>query len=158
MVGCCYLHGWYSEPKNYDVAVEKLEECAQKGFVKAMNKLGWMYYNGVGVNKDREVSLMWYKKAMELGNGSARNHVVKIQKLMQSKDDFKYTSYYPESIDIWDLFSTDKVRDIDDEIRDIENKIANKSKQPSYKFKRWQFSNGVSIYQQIRHRNIKKHL
>ena len=47
-------------------------DAAQKGVVIAQNALAYMYANGIGVAKDNDQALVWYRKAAEQGAPNAQ--------------------------------------------------------------------------------------
>jgi len=57
--------------KDYAGAIVMLRAAADRGHAKAMNVLGTMYTNGLGVKPDHAEALRWYRKAAEVGNAQA---------------------------------------------------------------------------------------
>jgi hypothetical protein len=55
--------------KKYEKALPYFQQSAEHGTVKAMNTLGWMYQEGIGVTKDFHEAIRWYKKAVNAGDG-----------------------------------------------------------------------------------------
>ena len=58
--------------KNYDDAFGAFEEQAMTGDVKAMCNLGYCYEVGLGIDRDCEEAVKWYKKAANGGNARAQ--------------------------------------------------------------------------------------
>lgn len=54
------------------------ESFAQKGNAGAQSNLGYMYKVGLGVKKDYEEALKWYKKAAEQGDEDAKESIAEI--------------------------------------------------------------------------------
>jgi TPR repeat protein len=50
-------------------------EAAERGDAEAQNRLGWMYEQGDGVERNREEAEKWYRKASAQGNGEARERL-----------------------------------------------------------------------------------
>ena len=66
---------------NEDYA-EELSICEEKALAgdnKAMYKLSWMYYFGLGKKADHAEAFKWYKKAAEAGNEKAENCLADMQ-------------------------------------------------------------------------------
>ena len=52
---------------------KQLVVCVEKqGGVDAQRMLGFVYFNGLGVTKDYENALIWFKKAAEQGDSIAQ--------------------------------------------------------------------------------------
>ncbi len=58
----------------YNIAVEKYDN------LKSMYYLGYFYYNGLGVNKDKKQGEYWIKKAASKGHERSKNFL-KIHKI-----------------------------------------------------------------------------
>lgn len=58
---------------DYATAKKQLKILAQEGDKKAQNNLGYMYLNGVGVDKNHEKALLWYRKAAKQGVAEAQH-------------------------------------------------------------------------------------
>jgi uncharacterized protein len=56
---------------DYATAIPIYRMLAEKGVVTAYNRLGYLYYIGVGVKQDWLESAKWYGKALEAGDESA---------------------------------------------------------------------------------------
>lgn len=65
LLGHAYLNGLFVE-FDYDYALKKFKLAADNGDIKAANQLGNMYYRGIGVPRDVNLSIYWYKKAVKL--------------------------------------------------------------------------------------------
>ena len=57
--------------KNYKLAGELYEKASSMGNSSAMNNLGFLYYNGLGVTKNFAQAKAWFEKGVDLGNTSA---------------------------------------------------------------------------------------
>jgi TPR repeat protein len=51
----------------FDAALEKLKPLAEKNNAQAAYWLGQMYEDGLGVNKDADTAISWYRKSAEGG-------------------------------------------------------------------------------------------
>ena len=58
----------------FEKATAKVEKHTRK-LSKAQNRLGWMYYKGIGVKQDDAEALRWYTKAAEQGDADAQYHL-----------------------------------------------------------------------------------
>ena len=56
---------------NYLEAEKWLKMAAEQDFVDAMENLGHLYHNGLGVEQDYESAFSWYMMADNLGSGNA---------------------------------------------------------------------------------------
>ena len=54
--------------KRHEEALELLQEAAEEDFAESQVSLGLMYYDGIGVEQNREIAFMWYLKALAQGN------------------------------------------------------------------------------------------
>ena len=61
-------------------AAEQYREAAEMGNVKAQFKLAWCYEKGVGVKKDMEAAVRWYRKAAAQGDAAAQTALVRLGK------------------------------------------------------------------------------
>jgi eukaryotic-like serine/threonine-protein kinase len=57
--------------KSYDEAFELARPAAEGGDREAQFILGWLYYNGQGVERSEETAVSWFKKAAEQNHVSA---------------------------------------------------------------------------------------
>src|ERR1041384_8017329 len=66
----------YYVAKEYppDTASRYQKEAAA-GNAMAQNSLGWMYLNGVGVDKDYALALSWFQKSAAAKNAVAQNNL-----------------------------------------------------------------------------------
>lgn len=60
------------ENQQYDVAYENIYPFAKQGDMMAQMVIGTMYQDGMGVDKDYEKSLYWYKKSAVQNNPVAQ--------------------------------------------------------------------------------------
>ena len=59
----------------YEEALSLLRPAADRGAAKAQNLLGTCYYEGKGVNRDLELSALWYRRSAEQGYAPAQNNL-----------------------------------------------------------------------------------
>jgi len=57
--------------KDYITALSFFSQSAQDGNAEAMANLGWLYQNGLGIEKNRDIAKQWYRKAADLDNPDA---------------------------------------------------------------------------------------
>jgi TPR repeat protein len=57
---------------NKSVAAQYFHRAAEKGHIDAQYWIGYMYYTGEGLPKNRERAIEWLTKAAEKGDGPAR--------------------------------------------------------------------------------------
>ncbi|MBQ6664232.1 MAG: SEL1-like repeat protein [Synergistaceae bacterium] len=59
-------------------------ECYQKAtaldLARAQYNIGYMYFNGLGVLKDNEEAIDWFKKAAEQGDEGAKSELEKLSR------------------------------------------------------------------------------
>jgi hypothetical protein len=60
------------DQKRYGEALPHLQAAAQQGHPRAQFRLGWMYGQGEGVEKDEAQSAYWYEKAAQQGHTTAQ--------------------------------------------------------------------------------------
>ena len=60
---------------NTSRVIEFYLEKANQGNVYALNDIGNLYYNGIGINQDYSEALKWYEKAAEAGSNDAMNNI-----------------------------------------------------------------------------------
>lgn len=53
-------------------AVEWFKKAAEQGLADAQYNLGYMYYNGCGVEKDVDEAVQWLNKAAAQGHSGAK--------------------------------------------------------------------------------------
>lgn len=63
------------KPSYAQLGVTELEALAQKGWIEAMYELGERYRKGIGVQKNEESALKWYRLAAEAGDPHAQFQV-----------------------------------------------------------------------------------
>lgn len=61
--------GWYNANQRW--LLEANTRAAEFGFPEAQNELGIRFYEGVGVERNREAALDWFEKAAAQGNAAA---------------------------------------------------------------------------------------
>jgi TPR repeat protein len=60
------------EANNLPLAFEEFHESAQQGHADSQYNLGLMHEHGIGVRKDEQAAIVWYRKAAEQGNSNAQ--------------------------------------------------------------------------------------
>lgn len=63
------------EPMDDKRAVQKMKMAAEAGSAKAQYRLGFMYLNGQGVQRDEAEAAKWFRKLAEKGRASAQYHL-----------------------------------------------------------------------------------
>ena len=61
--------------KEYEKAIELYKKAAALGHIGVLNRLGWMYQNGEGVEQSDTEAVKWYRKGAEAGNANAMNNL-----------------------------------------------------------------------------------
>ena len=61
-------------------AFENYLIAAKKGNASAQERVGWMYFKGKGVDKDKDLGIEWWKKAAMQGNGTAISFLTRLGK------------------------------------------------------------------------------
>lgn len=69
---------WRSE--NYDEAMGLLQQAALQGNARAQYAVGYMYYNGQGVEQDVDKALPWFRRAANQGDKRARQALQKLSR------------------------------------------------------------------------------
>ncbi|KAL0078074.1 hypothetical protein J3Q64DRAFT_1646196 [Phycomyces blakesleeanus] len=70
--------GWLqANPRNEDLAFSWCQRAAEKGLADAMFMLGWYYEMGIGVPRDHERAITYYKKASIRGHPGAEERLAK---------------------------------------------------------------------------------
>ena len=73
------IAGVLEDEEEYEAALEDyikvLGGTEQIFIADAMNMIGWMYKNGIGVEQDYALAMEWYEKAADLGNANAMNNI-----------------------------------------------------------------------------------
>jgi TPR repeat protein len=64
---------YYFDDKNYIEAAKWYRKSAEQGYAKAQYELGYMYYDGEGIEKDYSEALKWIRKSADQGNSDAQN-------------------------------------------------------------------------------------
>lgn len=65
-----YGVGWFGE-RNYSEHLKLLRKLVRKRFAPAMSQYAFAYENGIGVKRNKRLSLFWYEKAIEGGSATA---------------------------------------------------------------------------------------
>lgn len=66
--------------KRQQEVVKRYQEEAELGNVKAQFKLAWCYEKGVGVKRDVDAAVRWYRKAAAQGDAAAQTALVRLGK------------------------------------------------------------------------------
>ena len=61
--------------KEYEKAIELYKKAAALGHIGVLNRLGWMYQYGEGVEQSDTEAVKWYRKGAEAGNAKAMNNL-----------------------------------------------------------------------------------
>ncbi len=61
--------------ERYEEAILWFEKSSDQNYVQASTVLGYSYSEGLGVERDREKAIHYYKKAVEEGSGMAANNL-----------------------------------------------------------------------------------
>lgn len=85
---------------DFGVLLKEMSALADKGYVKAQFRMGWIYERGLGVPQDYQKAREWYEKAMANGGSSAmaRMGVLYELGLGVEKNYTKAANYYKEAI------------------------------------------------------------
>jgi uncharacterized protein len=75
--------------ENFSKAVELYEEAIEKGSVVSIKNLAIMYEEGIGVPKDEEKSIYFYKKGVQMNDPHSMHNLAKIL-MKQGKVDEAY--------------------------------------------------------------------
>ena len=57
--------------QDYGKAMELYTLASAEGNSTAMNNIGWLYLNGLGVNRNLKAAVEWFEKAAQRGNTRA---------------------------------------------------------------------------------------
>ena len=71
----------------YKTAVTLFEPLAAKGNDEAQYTLGYCYYNGLGVDKDLDKAMQWFKKSAKQNNLNAMTSLSLIQTAIKQQDE-----------------------------------------------------------------------
>ena len=61
--------------KEYEKAIELYKKAAALGHIGVLNRLGWMYQYGEGVEQSDTEAVKWYRKGAEAGDAKAMNNL-----------------------------------------------------------------------------------
>ncbi len=75
VIGQYYYQGIRGFEKNREEAVFWFEKAANQQHVQAQLMMGYCYFMGEGVPLNKDASLVWYKKAADLGNKEAIQYI-----------------------------------------------------------------------------------
>ena len=71
-IGCCF---WAAAVRDYTLAAEWYRKAAQSGLAEAQNNLGFLYDQGMGVDRDDRQAVEWYLMAARQGHAQAQNNL-----------------------------------------------------------------------------------
>jgi len=79
-LGWMYRHarGVRMSYENYSTAVKWYRKAAEQGHANAQFKLGYMYEDGCGVDRNNSTAVEWYRKAAEQGHADAQYNAGKM--------------------------------------------------------------------------------
>jgi hypothetical protein len=60
---------------DYAVALDNFQKSANQGNAQAQFALGYMYENGLGLDKNESIAVEWFQKSAEQGHIKAQNHL-----------------------------------------------------------------------------------
>ena len=83
-IALCRIYGFFGCKKNVQQGVPIIREFATNGDSDAMQQMGILYENGLGVERNYDVARDWFEKAAAKGNGKAKEKLVVYAK--KSKD------------------------------------------------------------------------
>ena len=83
------------DPILLETAITMMKNLSDGGSGDASNRLGNMYFDGVGVKRDLTEAAKWYERAAALGNGSAK------MRLAEMYRDGKGVEANPEKAAYW---------------------------------------------------------
>jgi len=66
---------------DYEQGVSWFQKAAEQGHAEAQYKLGFSYYNGIGIKKDFDQTIYWAKKASEQGHKEAKKLALQVEEL-----------------------------------------------------------------------------
>lgn len=65
----------YDALRKYKQSIPLLRQLAQKGNAKAQTNLGYYYFYGIGVSRDKKMAQQWYEKAAAQGCATAMSNL-----------------------------------------------------------------------------------
>lgn len=74
-LGNIYYFGEFGETKDFERAFPLLLQAAEKGYIDAQNMVGVMFSEGLGVERDENVAMQWYRKAAVEGHVKAQSNL-----------------------------------------------------------------------------------
>lgn len=83
-IALCRIYGFFGCKKNVQQGVPIIREFATNGDSDAMQQMGILYENGLGVERNYDVARDWFEKAAAKGNGKAKEKLAVYAK--KSKD------------------------------------------------------------------------
>ncbi|AVQ44775.1 tetratricopeptide repeat protein [Clostridium botulinum] len=87
----------YYKEQNYKEAMYWYKKASDKGNATSMSNIGFMYYNGKGVEQDYKKAIEWYSKASQAGNFTAMGNIGFMYYNGQGvKQDYKKAMYWYE--------------------------------------------------------------
>lgn len=68
------------QARSYSESRDCFEKAAAQNYVKAMNKLGKIYYDGIGTDQNYDKAIEWFTKAAEAGDRAAMSQLASMYK------------------------------------------------------------------------------
>jgi uncharacterized protein len=65
-------------PQNYADAMQRFTIASDAGWSAAMFNIGHMHENGLGVPRNNDMAITWYKKASAAGSKQAKEKLAKL--------------------------------------------------------------------------------
>ena len=79
-LGGYYQDGTNGYPQNHAKALELFHRAAELGYAKAYNNIGYVYYNGIGVEVDEKEAKHYYELGAMRGDSTARHNLGELEK------------------------------------------------------------------------------
>lgn len=93
-----FAHGKiFFDQENYSKALASFKKAAELGHAEAMNNLGFIYDQGVGIIYDSDKAKNWYSKAAEAGSPTAMLNLALIHSNGDERDIVKAVKYFEKA-------------------------------------------------------------
>ena len=70
-----YFYGQFGRSQDYGKARESYRRAAEAGILGAQNILGVIYRDGLGVSRDEETAIHWFRQAAEQGDAKGQSNL-----------------------------------------------------------------------------------
>ena len=103
-VEICQIADKYRDKSDYARALELYKRSAEGGYHWAQSNLGYFYRDGLGVDKNLEEAVKWYRKADSQNNPDAKVNVNKYEKLRQiceEADGYRDAGDYVKALELY---------------------------------------------------------